>query len=510
MIHKLLIACWMLALIWPGGALRSQAEPVKLTLGQALELALEKSYDSRVIRLTLIQAEQNVKASRGRFRTRINMQLNAPAFEERVQQVRIPDENPFYNTIGSLQWQNLLTITQPLPTDGTVSLRTNLFQTRESIYRDQLDQTDKDKRFYTSMRLTLNQPLFVPNNLRLGLERANLRHERAQRDFTRTQLDVVYEVTEAFYSLYRSRRQLEIAREEVEQQEESFNLAQRKYQAGLIPEVDALQMEVDLAQSRNRLFSAQGSLSQQQDVFKMTVGLPLEENVDVTSDLKIKDFAVDEQKAVEHGILHRSEIRDREIGRRLAEITLKETDARSAIRGNISAYYDLTGVSDPQLDYGSSVSRFFRSSIDDLKRRPRNRGVTFSLSLPIWDSGVNRSEVAEARAALEVTGLDEQEERRRVTQRIRLVINKLKETRGRLDALRRSQEVALRGYEISQARFNNGDITSQELAENRDRLTDARQTYLSAFIEYQLAVADLKRNTLYDWEQGRSLVEDAS
>jgi outer membrane protein len=69
--------------------------------------------------------------------------------------------------------------------------------------------------------------------------------------------------------------------------------------------------------------------------------------------------------------------------------------------------------------------------------------------------------------------------------------------------------VALRSYEISQARFNNGDITSQDLALNRDRLTNARQNYLAAFIAYQLAVADLKRNTLYDWEQGRSLVEEA-
>jgi len=509
MIHKVTIAFLALVLVCWQAPLYSQAEPVKLTLGQSLELALEKSFDSRVQQLTLIGAEQRVKASKGRFRTQISMRLNAPAFTEGVQSVPVPDGTPFYNTFGSLRWQNRLTIRQPLPTDGNISLATNIYQTRESVYRDQLDRTDKDKRFYSSITLSLNQPLFVPNALKLSLERANLNHEKAQRDYTRTQLDVIYNVTEAFYGLYRARRNLEIAREEVEQQEESYTLAQRKYEAGLIPEVGALQMEVDLAQSRNDLFTAEGDLSQQADVFKMTVGLPLEESVDVTTELKISNFSVDEQKAVEHGLLHRSEIRDREINRRLAEITLKQTDARSAIRGDISAYYDLTGVSDPLLDYGSSVSRFFRSSIEDLKRRPKNRGITFSLSLPIWDSGVNRSEVAEARAALEVTGLNEKEIRRTVTQRIRLVISRLKETRGRLDALQRSENVALRSYEISQARFNNGDITSQELALDRDRLTNARQNYLSAFIAYQLAVADLKRNTLYDWEQGRSLVEEA-
>ena len=65
--------------------------------------------------------------------------------------------------------------------------------------------------------------------------------------------------------------------------------------------------------------------------------------------------------------------------------------------------------------------------------------------------------------------------------------------------------MALRGYEISRTRFDNGDITSQDLALDRDRLTRARQDYLNAYISYQLSVADLKRNTLYDWEKGRSL-----
>ena len=103
----------------------------------------------------------------------------------------------------------------------------------------------------------------------------------------------------------------------------------------------------------------------------------------------------------------------------------------------------------------------------------------------------------------------ERENKRLVVQDIRAVITRLRETRGRLDVLTRSEEVALRSFEISQAQFDNGDITSQELAENRDRLTTARQNYLAAYIDYQLSVADLKRNTLYDFEKGRSLVKDS-
>jgi outer membrane protein TolC len=377
------------------------------------------------------------------------------------------------------------------------------------VFRDQLDITEKEKRFFSSFRLSFNQPLFVPNTLKLGMERANLEHERAQREFTRTELDVVYRVTESFFGLYSAIRRLEIAREEVNQQEQAYELARQKFDAGLIPEVGALQMEVDLAQSRNRLLEAEGDLSQMEDRFKITVGLPLEQQVAVKTDFALSMFNVNEEKAIEQGLRHRAEIRRGEIDRRLAEITVQETDARTAIRGDIRAYYDLTGISDPYLDYGVSTARLFRSSINDIRRRPKNRGITFTLSVPIWDSGVNRAEVAAARARLERNELTERENKRLVVQDIRATITRLRETRGRLDVLTRSEEVALRSFEISQAQFDNGDITSQELAENRDRLTTARQNYLAAYIDYQLSVADLKRNTLYDFEKGHSLVKDS-
>jgi len=41
---------------------------------------------------------------------------------------------------------------------------------------------------------------------------------------------------------------------------------------------------------------------------------------------------------------------------------------------------------------------------------------------------------------------------------------------------------------------------------DRDRWTQLRLAWLDAFIQYQLAGADLKRQTLYAFERGRSLL----
>ena len=73
----------------------------------------------------------------------------------------------------------------------------------------------------------------------------------------------------------------------------------------------------------------------------------------------------------------------------------------------------------------------------------------------------------------------------------------------------KNQELAQRSYEISRMRFEHGNITSQELGMEQERLATTQLSYLDAFITYQLAVADLKRKTLWDFKNNKSyLVEE--
>jgi outer membrane protein len=53
-------------------------------------------------------------------------------------------------------------------------------------------------------------------------------------------------------------------------------------------------------------------------------------------------------------------------------------------------------------------------------------------------------------------------------------------------------------------RFENGDISNQELSVEREALAGIQLEYLNAFITYQLAVNNLKRKTIWDFENNRS------
>ena len=67
--------------------------------------------------------------------------------------------------------------------------------------------------------------------------------------------------------------------------------------------------------------------------------------------------------------------------------------------------------------------------------------------------------------------------------------------------------MAQRSYEISRMRFENGDLTSQELGREQERLAETQLSYLDAFIQYQLSVADLKRKTLWDFKNNKSYLK---
>ena len=95
-------------------------------------------------------------------------------------------------------------------------------------------------------------------------------------------------------------------------------------------------------------------------------------------------------------------------------------------------------------------------------------------------------------------------ERVEITRQVRDAVRTVEEAMNRLGIYEQNQQVVEMTYRISRMRFENGDINSQQLALEQERLAESQLAYLNSFITYQLAVADLKRKTLWDFEKDRA------
>lgn len=81
----------------------------------------------------------------------------------------------------------------------------------------------------------------------------------------------------------------------------------------------------------------------------------------------------------------------------------------------------------------------FKSSWEDLKDRPRNKGISLTFSMPLWDSGVNRAEVAAAQARIDQAELDLENESITVQREIKDVVSRVLEARNRLEVLEKAK-----------------------------------------------------------------------
>jgi len=282
---------------------------------------------------------------------------------------------------------------------------------------------------------------------------------------------------------------------------DAYTLAKMKYDAGIIPEVQALQLQVDKAQSEANYISAENSLESEKISFKQLIGLDIDDDIEVVADIEYKSFEIDLNKALEEGLKNRSELSVSEIEIELSKINVKSTKRQKEFKGDINLYYDFTGVS-------STPTNLFNSSFSDFQTRPPNRGITLTFSYPIIDWGRNDARVQSALASLRDAELRLDNLKVTIERDIRDVVRNVKESETTLEILKIAQEVAQKSYEISKGRFDNGDITSQELARDQEALTNTQLSYLTAFIAYKRSVADLKRKTMWDFERNESYLKD--
>jgi len=473
-------------------------ETVRIALGQSFTV---KSY----------QEEKNsvlhyFRFRQAMFRPRMDFTLFAPQWNENVISVQRADGLPVYNSFGSMQTGGNVQFTYPLPTGGNFALRTLMYRDNQISTLALQDYTQlKNNQAYTSLSLSFSQPLFTRNTLDENLDEARYQLERTSSVFTREQMNIIYNVTNEFYRVYRATRNVEIAREKLSHSEESLRIAQLLAKSGRIPEGDVLISEVDNATNQADLSQAINELERRKDDLKQLIGLDLSEKISIVTDLVYDTVTVDLQNAIHSALENRLELKESDYAIKLQQIELDRARRIRELSGEITAYYDITGVS--TLGTGTT-DELFQSSFNNINDRPPNRGVTFTLSYPIFDWGRGRERVQQETATLRQQELTKENLRVTIIKEVRDVVRSVKEAQNRLEIHKRNQDVAQRSYQISRIRFENGDISSQDLSRQQERLAQARLDYLDAYITYQLSLADLKRKTLWDFENSRSYLRE--
>jgi outer membrane protein TolC len=470
-----------------------KSETYTLDLQKSIEIAKAKSYSM----LSLVQdikiAEYNLKTATSRLKTHIDLNFVSPSYTNTVDEFKT-DSTISYFSLRTLNYGGNLVVNQPLPTAGSVYMRTGLSNT------DYFTFDKRSPEFYT--RFGLEQPLnalYGYNAVKSELKQAELAYESSKKSLKREELNLVYQVSGSFYNLLSVQKGAEIARLDYERQKEAFNISQNKYKAGLIKEVDALQMEVDLAEAQNNSDLAIVGQNSSLNSFKELIGISLSDSVSLSSEFKYDIVIVDPEKAVKLAFENRLEIREQEIQIELNKLNIKREKSNGMIQSSLNVYYEKYGKSQQPLT--TDISTSVKNSYSDFLSRSPNYGIGLTVKVPILDFGENRSKVNAAKSRLKQNELRKEEVQRGIEREVRNLVGDLNSSLKRLQLLEKNIVVAEKSFDITRQRFSDGDIDSQSLALERRRLNTAYTSHLSAYINYQLLLADIMRKTFYDFQK---------
>ncbi|MDZ7263225.1 MAG: TolC family protein [candidate division KSB1 bacterium] len=481
--------CWLLmAVIMSSSATVLSQE--SLTLERALAIAMANSPQIRTYQLNLERRQQLLNAQQAGLKSQFGLTLNP---------IDYANQRRFYNFLGSYvtsetrRTSGTFSIRQPIKwTDGTLTL-INEFSWIDSYNEE---RNLKSKNYNNDLYLSFTQPIFTYNRTKMQLRQLELDLENAALNYAIQKLYLEYQVTQNFFNVYQQKMRLEIAKDEYNNREQSYQIIKNKVDAGLSRQEDLFQAELNLAESKSAVQNAQVALENYLDSFKKLIGMSLFADITVTADISHQPVDIDLQKALDTGLQHRMELRQRQISVDMEKYSLIVASATNEFRGDISLSYGITGT-----------DKNFRQ-IYESENQTKNERISVELNIPLWDWGQKKSSIKAAEASLKNAELSLENEKTDIMIEIRNAYRNLKNLVTQIEIAEQNLRNAQLTYDINLERYKNGDLTSMDLNLFQNQLSQAKLNKISALINYKIELLNMKVLSLWDFERNQQVVPE--
>ncbi len=459
----------------------------ELTLDQALEIALVNSPTMRGADFNLSISEHNLDANLASLKSKLNLTVTPYQFSKnRV----FNDLASSYITQEQTTSSASFSVTQPITwTDGILRISEDI-NWKESF--SSFTGTEKETSYRNSFVVTLNQPLFSYNRTKLQLKELRLSLENSRLNFAIQKLQIESRVTQQFLNLFYRQQSVAITEQEFTNAQASYDIIKSKVDAGISALEELYQADLTMANSRASLQNSRMQYEEALDNFNILLGVDLDQQFEINAAVEKNIVDINLDHALESGINNRMEIRQRNIDLQKAYHSLIRTGADNEFKADLRLSYGLTGT-DPEFG--------------DLYKSPnRDQSVSLSFNIPLFDWGEKKHRMNASRLGLENSELNLSEEKRQITIEIRQAFRNLQNQKLQIEIAEKNVKNATLTYEINLERYKNGDLSSKDIGFYQNQLSSEQLNEISALINYQIALLDLKIRSLWDFRTDQPVV----
>ena len=466
------------------------------TLKEMINIAREQSIASKQAETTRENRFWVFQLYKSNYKPQLVLDGAIPGFNRSYDEVRQEDGTYRYLPVSINNSDLNLRLEQEISATGaTIFLNSGI--NRFDNFLDTDDISPYHQYSGSPLEIGFNQPLFQYNRLKWDKKIEPLRFEESQREYIEGLEEISVNTTRRFFDLMLSQISLEIAEKNVANNDTIFKIAQGRYNLGKIAENELLQLELQLMNSRQQVAQSRLDIETQHLRLRTWVGLTDVSNFQLFLPEEIPLFVVDEQTALTYAKANRSE----PIG---FDRQMLEADAEIAqAKGQTGAQADLFAK------FGLTNRTERDGTIGDLYQNPDNgQIVQLGFSIPVLDWGRRKSRVNIAEANQKFIKYTVDQDIINFDEEVLTQVRQIQMLKDQVKITKIADDIAQRRYNITRKRYDIGKISITDMNIALTEKDEAKQRYIQSLEDFWIAYFNLRRLTLYDFEEGFQIIGD--
>ncbi len=325
--------------------------------------------------------------------------------------------------------------------------------------------------------LSVNQLLYDFGKTGNSADAARFGTQSARMNVDRAAQEVVLNVKQAYYALLQAKKLVVVAQQTLAQTESHLKQAEAFFRAGSKPRFDVTRAEVDVNNARLGLINAKNGVRLRTIALYNAMGIDPGGDIE-TEDILTQPVAVPPLDQIQSEALkNRPEMLKAEADIRSAEARVKAAEANYLPTLSANGAYNWAT--------GTSEMGPFKGDIQN----SWNAGVT--LSLPLFEGGLTKGKVSEARANLRAVEAQRDGLRQSILLEVNQAYADLDSATARIAVMEISEKKAKENLELAEGRYRAGVGPSLEVTDAQVASIKAETDYVQALYDTQLAAARL-------------------
>lgn len=457
-----------------------------LTLENAISLAHSSSPQVQVAQLSFMAQYWSFRSYKAQLLPSLSFNGTIANYNRSLVQVQDFNTGIIRYVVNNMMSNSLgLSFSQNLPfTGGTLSFNTNLYR---------LDQFTNDERTYNSNPITINytQPLRAYNELKWKKRTAPKEYEQAKRKFLETTEDITLTTISLFFTVLNAQIEYEESVKKAVDNNQLFLIAQQRFTNGSITQSDLMQLELTMLNSN--LAINETRISFDVAIYDLCAYLGIAETNFIRLDLpkNVPIINVDYNHVLNLALTNSSFSLEQQIRILNAEKNVAKAKSLKGLQATFSANLGL-----------SKTAEKFGFAYKDLKDQEI---ISLTLSMPIFDWGMNKGNLKMAQAQENLIKTEVQLEELKFCQDIRIKVIRFNNQARQCELALKAMKIADERYKISYKRFENGSITVTDLNTAQNEQKKSLEQYINNLHTFWHSYYELQKLTLYDFITNQKL-----